>query len=392
LNAGRSSVKLKWDEYMKILMTGDLYVSDAFRGRTFFEPSVRSLFADADLRIVNLEAPITAGRAADKVLKTGPHLKAAKETVLPVLKDLGVDLATLANNHIRDYGQPGIAETLESLAGAGIRSVGAGRDIAEAAEPFFMEKDGLRLAVLNFGENEWAGADKARGGANPFDVVENLKRIREARRVSDRVMVVIHGGHEDFHYPTPRMVREYRFYAENGASVIVGHHPHCTGGAEVHEGTPIFYSLGNFLFTLPSGFSFWYTGLVLRLEIGRERDIVWELVPVAQAREDFSVRVLEGEAAERVRREVEGFSRTIADSAGLERQWESFLERYSRYYLNVFNPLHVIPDDRVKAGLEKLGLDRLFVTKAQYAHILNIIRCETHAEAAKAVIGRFLKQ
>lgn len=376
---------------MNILVTGDLFVSDRFRGKDLFAPSVKALFAGADCRIVNLEAPITAGAKPDRILKTGPHLGAARETVLPVLRALGADLVTLANNHIRDFGRPGLVETLESLKSAGIGAVGAGLDLRRAAEPFVLEKDGQRITVLNFGENEWSGADRDSAGANPLDVVETVRRIRRAREASDRVIVIIHGGQEDFHFPTPGMVRQYRFYAENGASVIVGHHPHCIGGFEVHGGTPIFYSLGNFLFTMPSKFEWWYTGLVLSLRMERDKAVSWELVPVAQSKRDFSLSRLEGEAGRSVLRDVEEYSRTIADEALLDREWESFLARYRSYYLNVFNPLSIIRNDRVKTGLAKAGLDRLFITRAHYAMILNTIRCESHAEAAKDVIARLLK-
>ncbi|MGZ5497860.1 MAG: CapA family protein [Candidatus Aminicenantales bacterium] len=376
---------------MKILITGDLFVSDRFRGKALFDPSIEALFGAADYRIVNLEAPITSASKQQRILKTGPHLGAARDTALPVLGRLRADLVTLANNHIMDFGRSGLAETLESLKGARIGAVGAGLDVRQAAEPFVLEKMGMRITVLNFGENEWASADKETPGANPLDVVENVRRIREAREASDRVIVIIHGGQEDFHYPTPRMVRQYRFYAENGASVIIGHHPHCTGGYEIHGGTPIFYSLGNFLFTLPSEFEWWYTGLVLSLQIGPEKEIPWELIPVSQSKQDFSLSRLEGEESRSVLRDVEGYSRTIADEALLDREWESFLTRYRGYYLNVFNPLNIIRSDRVKTGLAKIGLDKLFVTRAQYAQILNTIRCESHVEAAKDVITRLLK-
>jgi len=372
-------------------VTGDLFVSDDFRGRGLFDPAVLTLFASADLRIINLEAPIGAGRKTDRILKTGPHLSAPPETALPPLKDLGADLVTLANNHIRDFGGPGLAETLEHLKAAGIGAVGAGLDLAAADKPFVLEREGLRISVLNFGENEWASAGPARPGANPYDVVANAEAIRAARGTSDFVLVIIHGGQEDYHFPTPRMVREYRFFAESGASVIIGHHPHCVGGLEVHRGTPIFYSLGNFLFTLPSDHEWWYKGLVLSLRLGKGAEVSWDLVPVAPSKTDFRLACLGGEAGRAVLQEVEGYSRAIADEACLEREWESFLSRYKGYYLTVFNPLNIVRSRRLKTLLAKLRLDRLFITRRQYAEVLNTIRCESHAEAAKDVIERILE-
>jgi len=187
------------------------------------------------------------------------------------------------------------------------------------------------------------------------------------------------------------MVREYRFFAESGASVIIGHHPHCVGGLEVHRGTPIFYSLGNFLFTLPSDHEWWYKGLVLSLRLGKGAEVSWDLVPVAPSKTDFRLACLGGEAGRAVLQEVEGYSRAIADEACLEREWESFLSRYKGYYLTVFNPLNIVRSRRLKTLLAKLRLDRLFITRRQYAEVLNTIRCESHAEAAKDVIERILE-
>jgi poly-gamma-glutamate synthesis protein (capsule biosynthesis protein) len=376
---------------MKIIAAGDLFVADPFRGKDLFDPSVKNLFAAADHRMVNLEAPITAGAKGDRILKTGPHLAMPRETALPVLRQLGADLVTLANNHILDFGRAGLAETLEVLNEAGIRAVGAGLDLAGAARPCVLEKAGASVTVLNFAENEWASAGPASPGANPLDAIENARQIREARRTSDHVLVVIHGGQEDYHYPTPRMVKQYRFYAESGASAIVGHHPHCIGGYEVHGGCPIFYSLGNFLFTQTSEFERWYTGLVLTLDVERGRGISWELTPVAQSKDDGSLACLTGEGREKVLREVGEYSRVIADEALLAERWDGFLAAFESYYLNVFNPLGVIRSDRVKMALIKLGLDRWFITRSHFAMILNTIRCESHIEAAKDVLERHLK-
>ncbi len=375
---------------MKILIAGDLFISDRFRGARLYDPSVESLFAAADFRIVNLEAPLTARRRRHNAFKKGPHLGASGAAALPFLQGLGVNLATLATNHVMDFGRAGLAETLENLRSAGIAAVGAGLDTREAARPFVLESGGTRIAVLNFGETEWGAADRGGAGANPLDVIENVRQIREARRTCEFAVVVIHGGQEDYPLPTPRMVRQYRFYAENGASAVVGHHPHRISGFEVHQGCPIFYSLGNFIFTLPSEYEWWYRGLVLGLRFRPGRPVEWEHVPVAQAVEGHRLTRLEGESGAAVRREVEDSSRIIADEALLNRAWDSYLDEFETYYLNFFSPLGLIRNAYVRTALGRLGIDRLFFGRSHYAEMLNTMRCETHAEAAKAIMARWL--
>jgi len=376
---------------MNWLVTGDFFISDDHCEKDLFGPSVKALFADADYRVVNLEAPITIGNKDREILKTGPHLHTTKEAALPALGKLGIDMVTLANNHIMDYGWAGLRDTLENLGSAGIAAVGAGRNLAEAAKSLILDKKGLRLAVLNLAENEWASATPTGPGANTLDLRENLKQIQEAKRDCEFVVVIIHGGYEDHHFPSPGMVRQYRSYVESGASAVIGHHPHCISGYEVYKGAPIFYSLGNFLFTRPSPLESWYTGLILVLSLEKDREISWNLIPVLQSRTDYTLTLPEGKKKEAIRDELEGYSQIIADETLLNQRWQTFLSDWKGYYLGVFSPLNFIPNDHLKLVLKKLGLDRLFMRKKHYAEILNHIRCEAHAEAAKGVIKHFLE-
>jgi len=176
----------------------------------------------------------------------------SKNTVFPYLKQLKVDAVTLANNHILDYGAKGLSDTFETLKQNKIDYVGAGNNLKEAAQPLTLEKDGQRIAILNFCENEWSIAEEDKPGANPMDIIENTNQIKAAKATHDKVICIIHGGHEYYHLPSPRMQKQYRFYVDNGADAIVGHHTHCVGGYEVYNDVPIIYSLGNFLFIKPS--------------------------------------------------------------------------------------------------------------------------------------------
>ena len=85
---------------MKTLIAGDLFISESFKNKQLIDPSVEELFASAEYRILNLEAPITPNEPIHKILKTGPHLRTSGDTTMPYLKQLETDMVTLANNHI----------------------------------------------------------------------------------------------------------------------------------------------------------------------------------------------------------------------------------------------------------------------------------------------------
>lgn len=377
---------------MKLIIAGDFYISDKQRGQDLIDSSIKDLFLKADFRIVNQEAPITSNTPINKIQKTGPHLQTSAETTLPYLKQLKVDLVTLANNHILDYGNKGLSDTFKTLQENDINHVGAGNNVHEAAKPFTIEKDGLKLAILNFAENEWSIAEEDKPGANPLDIIDNINQIKAAKKTHEKVICIIHGGHEYNHLPSPRMVKQYRFYAENGADAIVGHHTHCIGGYEVYNNVPIIYSLGNFLFTLPSAHKQWYTGLLVQLDISSEIPISFKLIPIRQEKDTFRCSIVNEIENKDILRRVNDYSEILQNENELNKSWNEFAKFKSQEYLNYFSPMQYFNNRHIIAGLKKIKIDKLFMSKKHYKLILNIIRCESHKDGAMAALKTFIKE
>lgn len=233
-------------DVVKILIAGDTVIPDNFPVDNVISEGILNMFRDADIKILNLEAPVTS--STEKLSKTGPHLKNAKANITKMLRALSINVVTLANNHVLDYGAKGLEDTLAFLKKEEVRSVGAGMDLEAASKTLYYETNQGLIAIVNFAENEWASATENSSGANPMDVIDNSKQIEIASRKARFVLVIIHGGHEYYNLPSPRIQKQYRHYAECGASIVIGHHTHCISGYEMHNGIPIFYSLGNFLF------------------------------------------------------------------------------------------------------------------------------------------------
>src|SRR5690554_1355788 len=198
---------------MKLLITGDFVINQTY-SNTQISGEVKELFAQSDYNIVNLEAPVT--NSVSKIIKTGPHLKADKKSTLQVLKSLKVNLCTLANNHVLDYDKQGVLDTLDFCEEHNIQTVGAGKNREEAAKIFYLDTEVGKIAIINMAENEWASATETTAGANGMDIIDDTKAIQKAKQHSDFVFVIIHGGHEYYNLPSPRMQKQYRFYAEQG--------------------------------------------------------------------------------------------------------------------------------------------------------------------------------
>jgi poly-gamma-glutamate synthesis protein (capsule biosynthesis protein) len=279
-----------------------------------------------------------------------------------------------------DYGSRGLSDTLAACASYKIQTVGAGMSLESASKPLFVERDGLRLAIVNFAENEWASATMEGAGANPYDIIKCSHLIKSAAKQSDHVLVVIHGGHEHYNLPSPRMVKEYRFFAESGASAVISHHSHIISGYEIYGGVPIFYGLGNFLFTRKKKLKSWYSGLCVSLYFLPGQQVSFKLSPVTQSRDDFSVYMPVNGEQSVILSDVERLSTIISDSALLRDHWDRFVASIGRQYLSLRNPLNT---KRFRLGfrvLRKLGLDSIFLCKEDLSELLNYVRCESHAD------------
>src|SRR5690554_572148 len=369
-----------------ILVAGDLVINQEY-DVSKLDKKLVSLFQKSDLNIVNLEAPVTASNS--KILKTGPYLKAHEESTKKILKALNVDIVTLANNHVLDYDEKGVDDTLDFCRKNKIKTVGAGMNLEEAAKTLYVDTKEGKIALVNFAENEWASATDKTAGANPMDVIDNAKQIQNAREQADYVIVIIHGGHEYYNLPSPRMQKQYRFYAEQGADIIIGHHTHCISGKEVYKGVPIYYSLGNFLFTNPSSFEDWYIGIVLELTIINGKLEV-QLHPVKQTKEYFQISLPEGEEKQNVYNRIFKFDTVIEDSIKLNNEWKAYVDSKYRQYLNYWSPISFVNNLLLKSVLIKLGVS--LINKKGIALKLNMLRCEAHKDMSKEFTLKYLKK
>lgn len=372
----------------KFLITGDFVVTKPYAIAA--DSKVKQLFAQSDLNVVNLESPVTNANESDQILKTGPHLKAHQEATKTALHDLKIGLATLANNHILDYGKKGVADTLQFCKENAISTVGAHLTLQQAQQTYYTTVGTHKIAIVNFAENEWSSATENAAGANPMDTIDNVRQIIEAKKNADFVFVIVHGGHEYHNLPSPRMKKQYRFYVDNGADLVIGHHTHCISGWEQYKQGSIFYSLGNFLFTKPSPFNEWYFGLILSVHINEKGQLQTELIPCKQDKESFELHLLENEEKQQAEDKIADLNKIIHDDVLLAQSWKDYVKRSAADYLNLWSPLSSIRNRYVRAVLRKSGID--FLNKKIVALYVNLMRCEAHADLSKEALSQYLEK
>jgi hypothetical protein len=224
--------------YVPILASG---------GPTVVWDGVRGTFAEASLVLVNLEcAASELGRPETKQFTFRCDVDA-----LPAMRDAGVDVATLANNHSGDFGMDAMLDSVTSVEAAGLAAVGVGPDEAAAYRPHVVDVAGWRVAILGFGgavpEPWWTSRGAAPGQATGYDPARMAEAVTAARADADLVIATVHWGEEGSFEPRPQDVAKAEAMVAAGVDVVFGHHAHRLQPLEALGGVPVFWNLGNFV-------------------------------------------------------------------------------------------------------------------------------------------------
>lgn len=367
---------------MRILVLGDFcqrYRVDAEirsgnYGNLFGD--VRTLISSVDYSIVNFEFPLILNkRDAKPILKYGPNLKGTIESVY-ALKYAGFNCCTLANNHILDQGGQCCVDTKETLEKAGIDTVGAGSNLQEAERILYKSFNGETIAIINCCEHEFSIATSTSAGANPLNPIQQYYKIQEAKKKADYVLVIVHGGHEHFQLPSPRMQETYRFFIDAGADAVINHHQHCFSGYEFYKNKPIFYGLGNFLFdNSVNTDSKWNYGYAVSLNI-QKNDIGYKIFPFEQCNAKPSVNFLKGEKRSDFDKSIKRINEVINDKDRLKTEICDYYKTCSKYELDMLEPY----SGKVLNKLYSCNLLPRFIKGEKVRAIFNHIICESHRD------------
>jgi hypothetical protein len=207
---------------------------------------VRALVKDADLAIANHEQPTPT----NWVYHLQGLVFSGKPDLTRIFTRAGIDFLSLANNHIRDYGAPGVLNTIKTLDAYGIRHAGAGKNVTAAARPAYLDVNGVTVGIVSC--NQFSvprvRATRNRAGALTCKSEEAFDAIRAARKRADVLVVFPHWGVEYTRRRVPYQERLAARWERMGVDVVIGAHSHVPGGIGDIDGMPVFYSLGNLIF------------------------------------------------------------------------------------------------------------------------------------------------
>lgn len=327
----------------------------------------------SDFKIFNLEVPLTDRE--NPIEKCGPHL-IAPESMIAGYKALNINLLTLANNHILDQGVFGLNSTINILEHAHIQHIGAGKNLQEAEKPYIFTFADKRVGVYACAEHEFSIATYTLPGANPFEPLYSLDHVLDLRNQCDYVIVLYHGGKEQYRYPSPELQKRCHRLIEKGADLVICQHSHCIGCEEHYGKGTIVYGQGNFIFD-DSDAEEWQTSLLVVID---EKFRI-SYIPLKKANE--TVRLAKGKDAEDILLDFQFRSKEIETPGFIEEQYRLLSIKELNMYLEACygskNVLFRILDKITKRIFWNQLLIRKY-NKKNLIRLLNYIECESHSE------------
>ena len=213
--------------------------------------NIDDMLAQADVTISNVESPLSDNESAPIANKDIYII--GRPSAIEGIRNSGIDIVSLANNHIMDYTGPALQDTLNALDGAGVLHAGAGMTEEEAGKPVETTVNGVSVAFFSWTdiipENYLAFGDQPGVVSARMNLDDACRRVREAKETHDIVIVAIHWGIEYQDYISDEIQRTPAHqFMEAGADIVLGNHPHVPEGIEFYQGSLIAYAHGNCVF------------------------------------------------------------------------------------------------------------------------------------------------
>ncbi len=235
----------------------DWYTMEAYKQKkdaleACITPDLIDILRESDVLFMNNEFVYSD---SDNALPGKAYTFRADKERVSLLHQLGVDIVSLGNNHTYDYGEDGLLDTMDVLEEAGIAYIGAGENIEDASKIVYVVVNGKKIAFVAATEIERTTQYTKEATATAAGVLKTrnpqrfISLIKQAAKNSDYVIAVPHWGTEGALYADASQKRQSQLYAEAGADVIIGGHPHRLQGIAFYGDTPVAYSLGNFWFS-----------------------------------------------------------------------------------------------------------------------------------------------
>ena len=319
----KTFVKEGQSAYQTVMdFTGDFSLAEGVGTTTYFHSvgddlskclgkSLLQEMNNSDIMVVNNEFTYTNRGTPipgkDYIFRADPKL-------VSNLEMMGTDVVGLANNHVYDYGEVGLLDTLDTIKSAQMPYVGAGRDIQEASEPIYYIINGRKIAIVAATQIERSynytkeATEDSPGVLKTLSPVRYAQVISQAKKNADYVICFVHWGTEGTNAYGMDQRTLAEVFAQAGADAIVGGHTHCLQGVDVIQGVPVFYSLGNFYFSQEPEMPQDYDTAMAQLTVEKDGTLQARLLPCHFSEGELTL-LEEGEHYQQILQDVNGYSK-----------------------------------------------------------------------------------
>jgi poly-gamma-glutamate capsule biosynthesis protein CapA/YwtB (metallophosphatase superfamily) len=356
---------------------GDIYADSS--ARKLLSADVQQFVTTHDVVSCNFEAPI-ADVTDTAIKKAGPLLRHGESAANAVLS-AGFNVINLSNNHMFDYEAAALERTIQYF--SSVLTCGAGSQFQQAYGLKIKQVKTVKVGFLSFAEWGFGAMDGSRDVAGYAWInhpsVNTI--VSDARRKCDVLFIQAHAGVEEIPLPLPEWRIRYKQLIGLGADAVIAHHPHTMQGWELHNGKPIFYSLGNFSFDSDSPTDEWNRSYGVTLHFDGTEFKKFDIVPFEKTTAGVVFRTPEAGSLEKLCADLShpAYEKEI-DRICLQ-LWE---ERYKPYYelalnsLSSKNPTNVLR--RVKAWVLNTNV------KQRNLLLLHNLRIESHRYCAERAL------
>lgn len=309
--------------YQTVLdFTGDFSLAEGVGTTTYFHSvgdDLRQCLGDSllkemnasDIMVVNNEYTYTNRGTPipgkDYTFRTDPGFVTNLET-------MGIDVVGLANNHVYDFGEIGLLDTLETIEGLQLPYVGAGRNIQEASEPVYFIVNGRKIAIVAATQIERSynytreATEDSPGVLKTLSPARYAQVISQAKKNADIVICFVHWGTEGTNQYGMDQRALAEVFVQAGADAIVGGHTHCLQGVDVIQGVPVFYSLGNFYFSQEVEMPEDYDTAMAQLTVEKDGTLQAKMMPCHFSNGKLTL-LEEGELYQKILQDVRSYSK-----------------------------------------------------------------------------------
>ena len=264
---------------------------------------VLKIMTESDLMVANSE--FTVSNRGTK-MSGKQYTFRAKPERLKIYDEMGVDLVTLANNHVYDFGKDAFLDMLDHFDQYNIPHIGAGHNLNEAKEAYFFIVNGYKIAFINGTRAEkyilTPGATETTEGVfRCYDPTNMINEIKKLKQESDFVITIMHFGKEGSHELEKEQVDSAKKYIDAGSDVVIGHHAHVLQGIEFYKNKPIIYNLGDFIFNGNTEDT-----AIFQIKLSNNKQMEYYIYPAQQ--KNMFTDLLEGKEKEKLIKDIISWS------------------------------------------------------------------------------------